>query len=48
MRGLVEGRVKLGKWKDHLLKDPTQLMPAYLACAQAQGQWNGAADTRRR
>ena len=48
MRGLVEGRVKLGEWKDRLMADPTQLMPAYLATAQAQGQWNGAADTRRR
>jgi NADPH-dependent 2,4-dienoyl-CoA reductase/sulfur reductase-like enzyme len=38
MRGLVEGRVKLGAWKDELLRDPTQLMPAYLATAQAQGQ----------
>jgi NAD(P)H-nitrite reductase large subunit len=36
MRGLVEGRIHLGKWKDALLQDPTQLMPAYLACAQAQ------------
>lgn len=48
MRGLVEGRVKLGDWKDRLLDDPTQLMPAYLATAQGQGQWSGAADTRRR
>jgi NAD(P)H-nitrite reductase large subunit len=48
MRGLVEGRVKLGEWKDRLLADPTQLMPAYLACAQAQGQWSGAADAGRR
>jgi NAD(P)H-nitrite reductase large subunit len=38
MRGLVEGRVKLGEWKDELLRDPTQLMPAYLATAQAQDQ----------
>lgn len=48
MRGLVEGRVKLGEWKDRLMADPTQLMPAYLATAQAQGQWSGAADARRR
>lgn len=48
MRGLVEGRVKLGSWKDVLLKDPTQLMPAYLASAQGQGQWTGAQDERRR
>jgi Pyridine nucleotide-disulphide oxidoreductase len=38
MRGLVEGQVKLGEWKDALLRDPTQLMPAYLATAQAQDQ----------
>ncbi|MBA4175691.1 MAG: FAD-dependent oxidoreductase [Leptothrix sp. (in: Bacteria)] len=36
MRGLVEGQVKLGAWKDKLLADPTLLMQAYLACAQAQ------------
>jgi NADPH-dependent 2,4-dienoyl-CoA reductase/sulfur reductase-like enzyme len=36
MRGLVEGQVHLGEWKDKLLADPTQLMPAYLARAQAQ------------
>jgi NADPH-dependent 2,4-dienoyl-CoA reductase/sulfur reductase-like enzyme len=48
MRGLVEGRVPLGDWKDRLLQDPTQLMPAYLATAQGQGRWSGAADERRR
>ncbi len=36
LRGLVEGRVKLGGWKDKLLADPTRLMEAYLASAQAQ------------
>jgi NAD(P)H-nitrite reductase large subunit len=36
MRGLVEGQVRLGAWKDRLLDDPTLLMQAYLACAQAQ------------
>ena len=48
MRGLVEGRVHLGEWKDKLKQDPTQLMDAYLACAQGQGAWTGAGDTRRR
>ena len=48
MRGLVEGRVKLGAWKDVLLNDPTQLMQAYLATAQGQGDWSGAQDERRR
>jgi NAD(P)H-nitrite reductase large subunit len=39
MRGLVEGQVKLAPgWKQRLLDDPTQLMPAYLASAQAQEQ----------
>jgi NAD(P)H-nitrite reductase large subunit len=36
MRGLVEGQVRLGPWKQSLLQDPTQLMEAYLARAQAQ------------
>ena len=36
MRGLVEGGVSLGEWKDKLLHDPTLLMEAYLARAQAQ------------
>ncbi|EHR69045.1 NAD(P)H-nitrite reductase [Burkholderiales bacterium JOSHI_001] len=35
MRGLVEGEVHLGPWKDKLLADPTLLMQAYLASAQA-------------
>lgn len=48
MRGLVEGQVKLGEWKDRLMNDPTQLMQAYLASAQAQGGWQGAQDERRR
>ncbi|HAL37044.1 MAG TPA: FAD-dependent oxidoreductase [Polaromonas sp.] len=48
MRGLVEGAVHLGPWKEVLKQDPTKLMEAYLASAQAQGQWSGAADERRR
>lgn len=48
MRGLVEGQVHLGEWKNKLKQDPTRLMDAYLACAQGQGAWTGAADTRRR
>jgi len=40
MRGLVEGQVRLGDWKDRLLEDPTLLMEAYLDCAQAQGDFN--------
>jgi NAD(P)H-nitrite reductase large subunit len=38
MRGLVEGEVKLGAWKEKLLADPTLLMQAYLASAQAQSE----------
>ncbi len=48
MRGLVEGQIHLGEWKETLKADPTKLMDAYLACAQGQGQWSGAQDTRRR
>ncbi|MEY4725801.1 MAG: hypothetical protein RLZ36_428 [Pseudomonadota bacterium] len=48
MRGLVEGRIHLGEWKDKLLADPTLLVEAYLASAQGQGHWSGAADARRR
>jgi NAD(P)H-nitrite reductase large subunit len=48
MRGLVEGEIHLGAWKDVLLKDPTQLMLAYLASAQAADSWSGAQDARRR
>lgn len=48
MRGLVEGAVRLGPWKERLKQDPTLLMQAYLASAQAQGRWSGAADARRR
>ena len=48
MRGLVDGQVKLGAWKDVLKKDPTKLMEAYLATAQGQAGWAGANDARRR
>jgi hypothetical protein len=36
IRGLVEGEVPLGGWKQRLLEDPTMLMQAYLANAQQQ------------
>ena len=36
LRGLIEGRVRLGAWKDRLLADPLLVMDAYLARAQAQ------------
>ena len=38
MRGLVEGQVPLGPWKDKLLQDPTLLMEAYLDAAQGQAR----------
>ena len=48
MRGLVEGQIHLGRWKDKLKQDPTQLMAAYIGSAQAQNEWSGAADVSRR
>ncbi|MCP5283283.1 MAG: NAD(P)/FAD-dependent oxidoreductase [Burkholderiaceae bacterium] len=39
MRGLVEGAVRLGPWKEKLMADPTLLMEAYLDRAQAQSQF---------
>ena len=37
LRGLIQTRIKLGKWKQHLMKDPTRIMEAYLGCTQAMG-----------
>jgi NAD(P)H-nitrite reductase large subunit len=34
MRGLIQTKTPLGKWKDVLMEDPHQIMSAYLACAQ--------------
>jgi NAD(P)H-nitrite reductase large subunit len=31
LRGLIQGRVRLGAWKDRLLQDPGRIMEAYLA-----------------
>jgi NAD(P)H-nitrite reductase large subunit len=39
LRGLIEGRVRLGEWKDRLLRDPMRLTEAYLARAQGQDGW---------
>ena len=36
LRGLIQTRTRLGKWKDELLHDPTRIMEAYLATAHAQ------------
>jgi NAD(P)H-nitrite reductase large subunit len=35
LRGLIEGRVRLGPWKDRLLQQPLRITEAYLARAQA-------------
>jgi NAD(P)H-nitrite reductase large subunit len=35
LRGLIQTKVPLGEWKQHLMKDPTRIMEAYLAKAQA-------------
>jgi len=35
LRGLIEGRVRLGPWKDRLLAEPLRFPDAYLARAQA-------------
>ena len=37
LRGLIQTKTRLGKWKDHLLEDPTRVMEAYLASTQAVG-----------
>jgi NAD(P)H-nitrite reductase large subunit len=34
VRGLVQTRVRLGSWKDALIRDPHKVMDAYLACTQ--------------
>jgi NAD(P)H-nitrite reductase large subunit len=34
LRGLIQGRVRLGEWKAKLLADPTRFMTAYLGAAQ--------------
>jgi NAD(P)H-nitrite reductase large subunit len=39
LRGLIQTRAPLGPWKAKLLHDPTRLMEAYLATAQAQSAW---------
>jgi len=37
VRGLIQTKTRLGKWKDKLREDPTRLMEAYLASTQAVG-----------
>ena len=33
LRGLIEGKVRLGPWKDRLQRNPAHIMEAYVACA---------------
>ncbi|MEJ2344596.1 MAG: FAD-dependent oxidoreductase [Gammaproteobacteria bacterium] len=37
LRGLIQTRVPLGKWKSRLVQDPTRFMEAYVAATQAIG-----------
>ena len=37
LRGLIQTKLKLGKWKDHLRHDPTRIMEAYLGATQSIG-----------
>jgi NAD(P)H-nitrite reductase large subunit len=39
LRGLIQSRVPLGRWKRRLMEDPQALSEAYLASAQAQSAW---------
>lgn len=34
LRGLIQSRTRLGKWKQHLMDDPTRIMEAYLGATQ--------------
>ncbi len=36
LRGLIEGRLRLGAWRRKLMDDPTQLMQAYLASSRVE------------
>jgi NAD(P)H-nitrite reductase large subunit len=37
LRGLIQTKLRLGKWKHHLMQDPTRIMEAYLGASQAIG-----------
>jgi NAD(P)H-nitrite reductase large subunit len=37
LRGLIESKIELGEWKDRLMRDPTAIMEAYVACTQELG-----------
>ena len=36
LRGLIQTKSPLGRWKDRLMRDPHLIMEAYLECAQGQ------------
>jgi NAD(P)H-nitrite reductase large subunit len=38
IRGLIQGGIRLGKWKDHLRQDPTRFKEAYLARTQGTNE----------
>ena len=37
LRGLIESKIHLGKWKQRLMTDPTLIMDAYIGCTQELG-----------
>ena len=37
LRGLIQGRTRLGAWKKKLVADPTRVMEAYLGCTLPVG-----------
>lgn len=37
LRGLIQTKLPLGKWKHHLMRDPSRIMEAYLGATQAIG-----------
>jgi len=37
LRGLIESKIHLGKWKQRLMKDPTAIMEAYVGSTQELG-----------
>ncbi len=46
LRGLIQGKVKLGEWKDILMNDPLRAPEAYLACSQKPGILSNADSSR--
>ena len=37
LRGLIESKIDLTRWKDRLMADPTAVMEAYVASTQELG-----------